>query len=239
MTIARPPISGGSAAATRLRKNQSASANRMGNAISSARARSSDTILLAARSAAAPPPSSTPDQPRKARETRSTVFVLSAEGLSAPTANAERPSREIIARDPLLRARAPFRRPLVERDPELEGQGSSAVRIGRLRVDRPQALDPALVALAHRPERSPDLRSGREEQLEEALVAQLPGRLALGLEPLAQGALAGRGQGVLGPRPSPRWLVPALDQTLLLEPAQLGIDLPVARCPEEPRRHVH
>ena len=100
MTIARPPISGGSAAATRLRKNQSASANRMGNAISSARARSSDTILLAARSAGAPPPSSTPDQPRNARETRSTVFVLSAEGVSTPTANAERPSREIIARDP-------------------------------------------------------------------------------------------------------------------------------------------
>ena len=36
----------------------------------------------------------------KVRDTRSTVLVVFAEGLSVPTANAERPSPEIIARDP-------------------------------------------------------------------------------------------------------------------------------------------
>ncbi len=91
-TIDSPPISGGSIAATALRKNQSESRNRNGSARSSARARSSCTVLPASRWAAASPPTLTPACPRKSLATRSAVFESSALFLSQPITYVERPS---------------------------------------------------------------------------------------------------------------------------------------------------
>ena len=100
-TIASPPTSGGSAAATRLRKNHSASRNSSGKASSSAPFRSSDTIRFAAREAAADPPSRTSGVWASSRLRRSTAFGASTEFLRYAVANARRPSREIILADPL------------------------------------------------------------------------------------------------------------------------------------------
>ena len=57
--IARPPSSGGSSEATSERKNSSESRKMIGNANSSARARSLPTCVLTCAPAIAPPPSST------------------------------------------------------------------------------------------------------------------------------------------------------------------------------------
>jgi hypothetical protein len=84
-TIARPPMSGGSSAATRLRKNHSESRNSSGSASNSARARSLPTVLPTSCCATADPPTFTPGCPLKAAITRSAVFDSSAVRFSQPS----------------------------------------------------------------------------------------------------------------------------------------------------------
>ena len=86
----------------------------------------------------------------------------------------------------------------------------------------------------------PVLRIGEvgEEQLEHSLVANLPLDGAVAGQPLLERVFPCRRQLVDRAGPSARRLIAASDQLLRLEPAQLRIDLSVARGPEVPRRAV-
>src|SRR5690349_15765323 len=79
----------------------------------------------------------------------------------------------------------------------------------------------------------------REEELEEALVAQLQRERLVRAQPRVQRLVPGRREVVLAPRATVCGRVPPADQALFLQAAQLRIDLAVARGPEEPRGHIH
>jgi hypothetical protein len=77
-----------------------------------------------------------------------------------------------------------------------------------------------------------------EEELQHPFVPELAMQRLVGGQPLAQRALAVGAQ-LVGLAPAPVGVVtPASDQAQLLEPLQLGVDLSVARGPEEPGRDV-
>ena len=77
-----------------------------------------------------------------------------------------------------------------------------------------------------------------EEQLQHPLVAQLVHLLLVGCEPAAQRARPGVGQLVDRPRAAARRLRAPAHEPLILEPLELGVDLPVARGPEVAGRLV-
>src|ERR671911_382747 len=81
-------------------------------------------------------------------------------------------------------------------------------------------------------------RGAREEHLQQPLVPQFED-LRLDLEPALELLAAGRGQPVLGSLATAARLRAALDQPRLRQLAQLGVDLAVARRPEEASRVVH
>ena len=98
-TIARPPTSSGSIAATRLRKKSSERTNRNGNANSSARRRSLSTWALTCFWATAEPPTVTPGSPASESAIRSPASWASSSpvGFSETARYVERPSRETKA----------------------------------------------------------------------------------------------------------------------------------------------
>src|SRR5439155_11326761 len=123
-----------------------------------------------------------------------------------------------------------------------EREVGARVGIDRLRVDLAQPRHHALVLAPERADRLEHLlgvAALREEELEHRLVADLVGRLGLGGEPVVECPLARGGQAVLGPGAPAGRLGPAPDQSALLEPLELRIDLAVAGGPEKARRDVH
>src|SRR5262249_8735330 len=76
-----------------------------------------------------------------------------------------------------------------------------------------------------------------EEQAQQRLVAHLDPCIAPG-EPAVQRLGAGLGDAVDAPSAAASGSVVAGDPACLLEPLQLRVDLPVARCPEVPDRPV-
>ncbi len=130
----------------------------------------------------------------------------------------------------------------MEADPVAEDD----IRIGapadelRPGFDLPQLFEDPLVrgpADAEQPQRSLAREQVGEEELQQALVADVDAEIGLA-QPLLETAASLAGQGVDGPRASaPRGSL-TLDQPRRSEPAQLWIDLPVARIPEEPGRLV-
>src|SRR5829696_8703740 len=93
MTIARAPMSGGMSAATTPRKTHRDSAKRIGKAIISARARSSETWEPIWGPTTSPPPSRT-SRPRSAVRKRSAAASASASGSSWTRIAVAEPSRE-------------------------------------------------------------------------------------------------------------------------------------------------
>src|SRR5919197_1646978 len=109
-----------------------------------------------------------------------------------------------------------------------------------MRLDRAQMRERALLARPHRThDVDPPLgQAVREEQLQHSLVAELVGRLVVGLEPALQRRRARFGQLVDGARAAARRLRSPAHEALILQALELGIDLPVARRPEVARRLV-
>src|SRR6187401_3531876 len=80
---------------------------------------------------------------------------------------------------------APLDGPLGELDPQLQGQVGPGRAPARVRLDRPQMRERALLARPHRADDvdAPLGQAVREEQLQHPLIAQLVRRLVVGLEP--------------------------------------------------------
>src|SRR3954447_3434116 len=129
---------------------------------------------------------------------------------------------------------------LGELDPHLQGQVGTGRSLARVRFDRAQVRERALLACPHRAnDVDPPLgQAVGEEQLQHALVAQLVRRAGVGLEPALERRRAGLGQLVDGARAAARGLVSSPDEALVFEALELGIDLAVARGPEVARRLV-
>src|SRR5919197_2871315 len=136
---------------------------------------------------------------------------------------------------------APFDGPLGELDSHLEGQVGPGRSLACVRLDRAQMRERALLARPHRThDVDPPLgQAVREEQLQHSLVAELVGRLVVGLEPALQRRRARFGQLVDGARAAARRLRSPAHEALILQALELGIDLPVARRPEVARRLVY
>ena len=79
---------------------------------------------------------------------------------------------------------------------------------------------------------------GGQEQLQQALVAQLVGERVLGGDPLAQARGAGVGQRVDRALAAAGRVVGCVDQAHRLQALELGVDRAVARGPEEADRAV-
>src|SRR5438445_2256668 len=98
-------------------------------------------------------------------------------------------------------------------------------------------------ALFPSPNRANDLdlllgQAVREEQLQQAFIAELVKRLVVGREPVFEGRLAGFRQLMNGACASARRLRSPAHEAPFLQVLELGIDLAVARRPEIPRRLV-
>jgi hypothetical protein len=77
-----------------------------------------------------------------------------------------------------------------------------------------------------------------EEEPQQAFVADLEDGAAGARQPVVERLLAGRRKRVFRPPEPPARLVAPLDETRLAQPAELRIDLPEARAPEEAGRRV-
>src|SRR3954449_4147088 len=95
---------------------------------------------------------------------------------------------------------APLDGPLRQLDPHLQGQVRPGRSLARVRLDRAQVRERALLARPHPPDDvdAPLGQAVREEQLEHALVAELVRRAGVGLQPALQRRRAGLGQLVDG-----------------------------------------
>ncbi len=155
---------------------------------------------------------------------------------------ASRRSRCLAAADPCLERREPACVPLHPVDRVVE-HGT----VGRLAQPAEVLLDP--LELSQRPlvprPTTPDEREqfvpvepAREEQAQQALVAELESVGAVRSQPLVAGALSGRGEAVFAPTDSAARRVTRSYEAGLLEPPQLGVDLPVAGAPEVAGRPV-
>src|SRR3954469_11059996 len=129
---------------------------------------------------------------------------------------------------------------LGELDPHLQGQVGTGRSLARVRFDRAQVRERALLACPHRAnDVDPPLGEAvGEEQLQHALVAKLVRRAGVVLEPALERRRAGLGQLVDGARAATRGLMSPADEALVLEALELRVDLPVARGPEVARRLV-
>ena len=136
---------------------------------------------------------------------------------------------------------APLPPPLVEVDPPVQDQVDE-IRVlpAGAAVDRLEDVEVLLVAALPRLEQRQRLvaRQGvGEEETEQRFVAVLDrGRRAE--QPLLECLPPGVRELVDAPAAGAIRVLLAADEPFGLEPPQLGIDLPVARCPEEPRRAV-
>src|ERR671936_1199439 len=135
---------------------------------------------------------------------------------------------------------APLRTPLVELDTPAQNEVDERRVLARPRVDLPQDLQVLLVALlAALEEQERFLARQRvgEEEPQQRLVAEL-NRHRRAEEPFPQRLAPGFGQLVGPPATRAAGRILAFDQAFLLQAAQLGIDLPIAGCPEEAGRAI-
>ena len=149
--------------------------------------------------------------------------------------------RPFVSLISLQRSVAPFGRELaVGLAVAQDHQRAEVIRLGGQRLDLPEPLERVEVLFAFGLEHADQLFArglAGEEELEERLVAELVDLLARA-DPGAERLAAVLGDRVHGARPLSLRLVGPLDQTPLGQPLQLGIDLAVARRPEEPGRLV-
>src|SRR2546423_9440470 len=129
---------------------------------------------------------------------------------------------------------APFDDRLGEADPHLQGQVGPGRSLARVRLDRAQVREVALFAPAYRADNlDPSLgQAVREEQLQHPLVAKLVRRLVVGCQPVLEHRLARLGQDVHGAGAPAQRLRSTVDEALVFEALELGVDLAVARGPE-------
>src|SRR5262249_27961377 len=141
---------------------------------------------------------------------------------------------------PLELLLAPLHPPLVERhSPPPDDVGQARLRrLGAVREECREDLEVVLVtspAALEQHQRLFARQSRREEQPQERLVTELDPR-ARAQHPLDQRLAARFGQPVDAARAAAVGRILTVDETLGLEPAQLWVDLAVARGPEEPSR---